>query len=112
LTRTAKSTHIGHVHERPSRAETDKIRHRLAAYARPVYVTTPTEGERSASYTKASGRTFGQALFSRRRTEPAAQLAALPPLTAKWRGVSWTGEVPFVTAGHAAKGLEWAFPCR
>lgn len=39
-----ETDHIGHVGERPGRADADEIRHRLAAYARPVYATTPPEG--------------------------------------------------------------------
>jgi L-ascorbate metabolism protein UlaG (beta-lactamase superfamily) len=60
---------------------------------------------------------FGQGLFSRRRTEPAAQLADLPPLTAvvlshlhgdhfdRVARRELDRDVPIVTTGHAAKSL-------
>ena len=61
---------------------------------------------------------FGQGLFSRRRTEPAAQPAELPPLTAvvlshlhgdhfdRIARRELDRDVPVVTTGHAAKSLE------
>jgi L-ascorbate metabolism protein UlaG (beta-lactamase superfamily) len=61
---------------------------------------------------------FGQGLFSRRRTEPAAQPADLPPLTAvvlshlhgdhfdRVARRELDREVPILTTGHAAKSLE------
>lgn len=60
---------------------------------------------------------FGQGLFSRRRTEPAAQPADLPPLTAvvlshlhgdhfdRVARRELDREVPVLTTGHAAKSL-------
>lgn len=61
---------------------------------------------------------FGQGLFSRRRTEPAAQPADLPPLTAvvvshlhgdhfdRVARRELDREVPVLTTGHAARSLE------
>ncbi len=63
---------------------------------------------------------FGQGLFSRRRTEPAAQPADLPPLTAvvlshlhgdhfdRVARRELDRSVPIVTTGHAAKKLDRA----
>jgi L-ascorbate metabolism protein UlaG (beta-lactamase superfamily) len=63
---------------------------------------------------------FGQGLFSRRRTEPAAQPADLPPLTAvvlshlhgdhfdRVARRELDRDVPVLTTGHAARSLERA----